>query len=358
MQTSEAVRMPLSPEVQRAQALDDAGRHTEAIDSLVAGVRRDDVEAYTRLGKRLLIGDRAPQLPAEGAGFLHDAVRRGGAEAAALMAVLQAIGMGMRSDLGAALGLLVTAAQRGWSSAQGQLQVLAGAAANPDPAPGPRDAAHWQRLAERADLSSWQHAPPSRQLHDAPLIRAFPVFADPRVCRWIIDRARGRLTRAMVYDAVIRQTTTHETRTNTSAIFNLLETDLVCVLVQTRIAACLALPFQNLEAMTVLHYDPGEQITEHFDFIDPNVPDYERQVRERGQRIVTFLVYLNEDYAGGETQFPKLGVCHKGRTGEGLFFVNAFDDGSPDVRTLHAGRAITQGEKWIISQFVKNQSAF
>ena len=358
MLSSRVAFSPLSPEVRRADALDQAGRHAEAIDSLVAGVRHNDVEAYTRLGKRLLIGDRAPQLQAEGAGFLRDAAGRGGAEAAALVAVLQAVGIGGRCDLPASLASLVTAAQRGWSPAQAQLQVLAGVASTPGAAGFDGPAAPWQQLADRIDPASWQRVPDSRDLSASPLIRAFPVFVDPLACQWIIGRARERLTRAMVYDAVIRQTTTHETRTNTSATFNLLETDLVCVFVQNRIAACLGLPFQNLEAMTVLHYDPGEQITEHFDFIDPNVPDYERQVRERGQRIVTFLVYLNDDYAGGETQFPRLGVSHKGCAGEGLFFVNAFGDGRPDVRTLHAGRPTTRGEKWIISQFVKNRSAF
>ncbi len=110
--------------------------------------------------------------------------------------------------------------------------------------------------------------------------------------------------------------------------------------------------------MTVLHYDVGEQISEHFDFVDPNVPDYERHIRERGQRIVTFLVYLNDEYSGGETEFPRLGVRHRGQGGEGFFFVNAFADGRPDVRTLHAGRAPSSGEKWIVSQFIKSQPAF
>jgi len=78
----------------------------------------------------------------------------------------------------------------------------------------------------------------------------------------------------------------------------------------------------------------------------------------RGQRIVTFLVYLNDDYVGGQTQFPRLDISHQGSTGEGFFFVNALADGSPDVRSLHAGRAPLSGQKWIISQFIKNQDAF
>jgi len=195
-------------------------------------------------------------------------------------------------------------------------------------------------------------------LHANPLLRSYPVFIPPQVSRWIINRAQGRLTPALVYDAGRRETTTHATRTNTWTVFNLLDTDLVCVLVQWRMAASLGVPFRNLEAMTVLHYDVGEQISEHFDFIDPNIPNYAEQVRERGQRVVTFLVYLNDSYQGGETEFPRLGISHKGVAGEGFFFVNASADGRPDVRTLHAGRAPVSGEKWIISQFIKNQSAF
>jgi prolyl 4-hydroxylase len=352
MRTSAVAVAPSSPDVARAEHLDQLGRHTEAVDCLVAGVHKHDVEATTRLGKRLLIGDRAPHLPVDGARFLGEAAEHGGAEAAALVAVCLAVGMTGSPSITAALASLVTAARRGWQPAQAQLQVLAGSIERSG------DVAHWQHLADQVDLAQWQRVPAVNELHGEPLIRSFPAFIAPPVRQWIIDRARARLTRALVYDAVIRQTTTHETRTNTSAVFNLLETDLVCVLVQTRMAACLGLPFRNLEAMTVLHYDPGEQITEHYDFVDPNVPDYERQVRERGQRVVTFLVYLNDDYRAGETEFPRLGVRHKGSAGEGMFFVNAFADGRPDVRTLHAGRATTGGEKWIVSQFIKNQSAF
>ncbi len=41
------------------------------------------------------------------------------------------------------------------------------------------------------------------------------------------------------------------------------------------------------------------------------------------------MVYLNDDYDGGETAFPKLGFEHKGRRGGGIYFVNALPDLSP-----------------------------
>jgi hypothetical protein len=108
-------------------------------------------------------------------------------------------------------------------------------------------------------------------------------------------------------------------------------------------------------ATAVLHYAVGEHSTNHFDFVSPEIPNYEQEIEKNGQRVLTFLVYLNDDYDGGETDFPALGIAHKGRRGQGLFFVNALDDNEPDLRTVHAGCAPTKGEKWIVSQFIRNR---
>jgi prolyl 4-hydroxylase len=358
MALSAAGSIGLSPEIARAEQCDRIGRHTEAVDWLVAGVRRNDVEAITRLGKRLLVGDRAPYLPREGARFLSDAWERGGAEAAALLSVCLATGINGSPDLAAAWECLVTAAVRGWPSAQQQVRLLAGDSPSRNRVQPVSDVEYWRHIAQGLDLSQWLRPPQSIDLHGTPLLRSYPLFIEPKISRWIVQRAKGRLTRALVYDASVGGTVEHATRTNTSVTFDFLDTDFICVLLQSRMAACVGLPFRHFEAMTVLHYETGEHNSEHFDFVDPNVPDYERHIRERGQRIVTFLVYLNDDYGGGQTEFPRLGVRHKGSSGEGFFFVNAFADGRPDVRTLHAGRAPSSGQKWIVSQFIKNQPAF
>src|SRR5258706_12854620 len=76
------VRQPLSSDVERAERCDAAGAHTDAITHLAAGARSHDVEAMTRLGQRLLVGDPAPRLPNDGGGLIADAARRGRADAA------------------------------------------------------------------------------------------------------------------------------------------------------------------------------------------------------------------------------------------------------------------------------------
>lgn len=351
---------PLSPEVLRAEQSDAGGAHGDAIDHLVAGMRKKDVEATTRLGKRLLVGDRAPCLPNDAARFIAEASQQGGAEAAALLAVLYAVGASRRHGVGDALESLIVAAERGWPQAQAQLEVLAKPLGPHESLGGTRPLTHaarsWRELGRSVDLAAWCTPGTATDLSESPLVRSYPSFATEAVCRWLIDRARGRLSRALVYEAVRKEVMARPTRTNTAAAFNMVETDFVCVLVQLRMAACLGIPFRQFEPITVLHYDEGEEITDHFDFVDPHLPSYAQEIAQHGQRVVTFLVYLNDDYRAGETAFPRLGISHKGRTGEGLFFVNALADGGADVRTLHAGRTPMNGEKWIVSQFVRDRA--
>jgi prolyl 4-hydroxylase len=343
-------------ELAQAEQCDAAGRHEEAINLLARATRRGEVAAMTQLAKRLIVGDRAPRLPREGARFLMDATRSGGAEAAARLAVLAAIWVHVRQSWDQALELLVRAAERGWAPAQGQLQVLAapsehtGSVCAAEP-----DSRRWRALRRRIDLGFWTTAATGRMLHDDPVVRVFPDFVPQAACEWLIGQAQGRLERAEVYDPVAGADVVSAARTNTAAKFNLMETDLVHLLVQTRMAASCALPLFNMEGATVLHYAVGEQLTDHFDFVDPKTPNYAQEIARNGQRVLTFLVYLNDDYLGGETDFPKLNIRHRGQRGEGLYFINADSDGKPDLRTLHTGLPPVSGEKWLLSQFVRSR---
>jgi len=146
-----------------------------------------------------------------------------------------------------------------------------------------------------------------------------------------------------------------EKRNNRTANFTLASTNVVNLLVQAKIAAAADLPFEWLEAGIALHYRPGEQASDHYDFLDPSVPAYARQIAARGQRIATALVYLNDGYEGGETNFPRLGVAYRGRKGDALVFMSVDAEGRPDARSLHAGTPPSAGEKWVFSNFVRNR---
>jgi hypothetical protein len=70
---------------------------------------------------------------------------------------------------------------------------------------------------------------------------------------------------------------------------------------------------------------------------------------------MTFLTYLNDDYEGGETDFPRIGYRYKGRRGDALYFVNVDGAGAPDYRTVHAGLPPASGTKWLLSQWVRSR---
>jgi prolyl 4-hydroxylase len=346
--------MPLatpSPELALAEEHDAAGRHHEAIDALARGTSAGNLACMRQLGKRLLTGDRAPLLAAEGARFLLDAANRGDPEAATRIAALTALGLYLKPNLRDALRWLSLAAERGWQPAQGQLHALAGVTASTETPTSD----YWSGVAARIELTPWQTSPACRELSSDPRIQALDSFISPPVCDWLIARARGRLTRALVYDPVNQQDIASQTRTNSVANFGLADVELLDVLLQTKMSFACSIPMNHMEAPAVLNYQPGEAATEHYDFVDPKTPDYATEIARNGQRILTFLVYLNEDYEGGETHFPTLGISHKGARGGGLFFVNVLRDMQPDPRMLHAGRSPPNAEKWIVSQFMRNR---
>lgn len=342
--------MNTTPIIDEAALLDQQGQHDEAINTLARAVKKGDLVAMTALAKRLLVGDRAPALPKEAISFMLEAAQKGEAEAPSILSVLFALGFGVPQSWHSAQESMATAASRGWLPAQRQLTLLSkqSHSAGTD----------WHDMALSIRIEDWQDITQKQVLSESPLITRFPDFISTPVCDWLIQRASDRLARALVYDPVSGQDIEHHDRNNTSAGFNLAETDLVNILAQMRMAAAAGVPFRHLEGQTILHYNPGEEIRNHYDFVDPSLPDYEEEIRKNGQRIITFLVYLNDSYEGGSTDFPELGISHDGALGEGLFFTNSLNDGSSDLRTLHAGRPPVSGEKWVISQFIRNRPMF
>jgi prolyl 4-hydroxylase len=330
---------------------DAAGRHDEAVDELARATQNGDLDATVALGTRLLVGDRAPCLPKDAASLLFDALKGGHPEAALRLAPLAALGAHVAQSWGDALGMLVLAAEQGSENARGQLRTLGAPPAVADAAP------NWRRLAESVDVGSWLRAPAGETLHERPLVRSFAELATDPVCDWLASRALGRLRRALIYDPAQGGAVADHMRSNSIVSFDLADVDLVQVVLQHRMAAACGVPVHHAEGPTILNYAVGEQITNHFDFLNPGVADYETLIAERGERIITFLLYLNDDYDGGETDFPRIGVRHRGVRRGGLFFTNALPNGKPDERMVHAGLPPTRGEKWIVSQFFRSRVA-
>jgi hypothetical protein len=145
-------------------------------------------------------------------------------------------------------------------------------------------------------------------------------------------------------------------RSNTGTDFQVPDMDLILEIVRTRISRATNIPVPVFELTQVLRYLVGQEFKAHVDFLDEANPQHQHQLRFHGQRIATFLIYLNEDFEGGETEFPMAGIRYRGRTGDALFWANADMEGRPEPLSLHAGLPPTSGEKWVLSQWIRDRA--
>jgi len=314
------------------------------IEALRDRARAGEIDALTALGKRLLTGDGVPAAPQDAMAFISDAARRGGAEATALLAQFSGWGVLRPRDMGEALDRLERAADLGHGPAQRELQLLAR-----------RSGTDWASLRRSVDLEALVRAPSARVVSDGPRICAIENFASPAECDWLIERGGHGMRRAQVYRRDAPGHTEAETRTNTESDFTIWKADLVLALLRDRIGGCVGTETRFFEVTKLLRYEPGQRFSLHADFQEPATPALARELELRGQRVMTFLVYLNDDYDGGETEFPRAGVRHRGRRGDALWFVNADAGGKPDHRTVHAGLPPTRGTKWVLSQWIRSR---
>jgi len=298
------------------------------MESLQQGAEAGNAQAQYQLGARLLVGRGAPFAPPQGLKWVQAAASQRHPQALALLAVLTSLS----GDWPEAFKLLRRAADAGEPLARVQAGILAN--------PAQFDREQWNLpLAPR-----WQSESPRIGIIERCIPRAF--------CDWIIGRARWKLDAARVQDPATGEVRQMDVRTNSGTGFSLVESDLLLQMVNARVGAAIGVPLSHQEPTNVLHYAPGEEYRAHYDYFtqaEPHVGD----LQVAGQRTVTVLIYLNDDYEGGETDFPELGWRYKGSTGDALMFWNTTPEGEPDPRTLHAGLPPTRGEKWLYSKWVR-----
>lgn len=114
------------------------------------------------------------------------------------------------------------------------------------------------------------------------------------------------------------------------------------------------LNWDNAENLQLLKYDIYGKYNPHWDyFIEPSSDNYKIAMKKGGQRKYTFLIYLNDDFEGGETEFPKLNKKIKPKKGKAVFWKNLLNDGTPNDNTLHGGCEVKSGTKYACNLWIR-----
>jgi prolyl 4-hydroxylase len=288
-----------------------------------------DADAQCELGRRLLAGRGVPLNPKAGVKWIEQAAERGSAAALLFIAMLKVRGVDRPRDIAGALSLL---AQAGDASAAAQLTLLS-----------------------NFDADAWLAPSPPRLTIESPRVGVVEGFLPPAWCASLVALAEGNLERAKVTDTKTGAEAADPNRTNTAMAADLFHGNVIVQLVKARIGAMFGVPLSHQEEAGILHYSVGQKFGVHVDYMDPRHESFRQLMANIGQRDLTFLIYLNDAFEGGETDFPLLNWRYRGGVGDALFFWNVDPAGAVETRLEHAGLPPTSGEKWLFSQWIRSR---
>ncbi|MES2698138.1 MAG: 2OG-Fe(II) oxygenase [Pseudomonadota bacterium] len=183
-----------------------------------------------------------------------------------------------------------------------------------------------------------------RRLTDQLEVSLFPGLFSHAECDLVLAAADRRYLPSSIVNSR-GQEVPHPLRSSDGAPLHWLIEDPAIHALNRRLAKASKTTYEQAEPLLVLRYQHGQEYRPHLDAL----PGLENQ------RITTALVYLNEDYLGGETEFTRLGLKVKGQKGDVLVFRNTQADGSPDPLSEHAGLPVLNGVKYLASRWIREK---
>ncbi len=187
-----------------------------------------------------------------------------------------------------------------------------------------------------------------------PVIALLEGVLSHEECDTIIELAKGRLKPSTVVDYSSGMDKTVEHRDSEGMFFKLQETAFISKL-DRRISELMNCPIEHGEGLQVLRYGTNAKNTPHFDFLVPANEANKESIKRSGQRISTLVVYLNEVKAGGETIFPEIGLSVLPRKGNAVYFEYTNGLGQLDLKSVHAGAQVFEGEKWALTKWMRER---
>jgi prolyl 4-hydroxylase len=184
-----------------------------------------------------------------------------------------------------------------------------------------------------------------------PEIAFFNDFLSAEECDQLVRESAAKLLKSTVIDNDTGDRVEHHQRISDGTWFNRGENEFVSM-IERRIAKLTNSEVHNGEGLQILYYKQAGRYDPHHDYFPANVGG-EVHMRTGGQRVATFIMYLNDVEAGGETIFPTIKLKFMPRKGSAVYFSYTNSTGQTDERTLHGGAPVLRGEKWISTKWIR-----
>ena len=305
---------------EEARAVARNGRPEDAVAFIERKAAERDPEGNVILAHWHLYGSDRPRDFAAARHCLELAAAKSSADAVRILAHLTASGTGCEPDEAKALAMLRSVAARD-AIAANQLAML------------PR------LMSDEAAAGAAREV-----LSEDPSIHVVRALLNAEECAYLVHRAEPLLKPSLVDDPVRGRGVPDQIRTSHGAAFVPHEADLVVQAINRRLAKASGTALDHAEALYVMRYAPGQEYRPHHDALGGL----------HQQRAWTAIAYLNEEYEGGATSFPDLGLTVRLNRGDVLIFANLDSQGRPHSKMLHAGEPVTSGAKWIATRWIRS----
>ncbi len=181
-------------------------------------------------------------------------------------------------------------------------------------------------------------------------------FLTPKECDLIIQMASSKMSDSHTY------------RNNKSELNVSVRKSKTCVLdrvrnntnwIQDRLSEYLPMvENHSKEPLQVTSYEEGGYFRDHYDACVGEEDGCRQMDGYYGPRLLTCLIYLNDDYEGGYTLFPIINKKITPKKGKAIIFQDTDKDGSVIRESLHTGTDVKEGKKWIATIWVRKLKKF
>jgi prolyl 4-hydroxylase len=182
-------------------------------------------------------------------------------------------------------------------------------------------------------------------------IKEIPNFLTHKECDILIDIANKQLVPSKVYNGDSNDVI-YKHRTSEQCWLNDNDHDIINKISNVTSNICNK-PKENQELLQIVKYPTGGFFNPHYDACQGSKEFCQQMNGTSGPRYGTLLVYLNDDFEGGETVFPNINKTVKPEKGKAVFFYTTDENGNILTESLHSGNPVIKGEKWICNKWTR-----
>jgi prolyl 4-hydroxylase len=192
-------------------------------------------------------------------------------------------------------------------------------------------------------------------VHRSPDVVLFHDFVSDRESQRLRDMAADKIVRAKVGSTI--DSVVSESRVGKIAWFRDDDSEILVRQISRRAADVteLNMTYPTCEPLQMSNYGLGGHYEPHYDHDEHRFErtDKPPELEEHGDRMATFMIYLNDVKVGGATVFPKLNLTAKPVKNAAIFWYNYKRNGTMDPLSLHAACPVLIGEKWVANKWIR-----